>query len=350
MPITLSTLLKIEALVASGAEVVATDTEFVDSDPAAVAKLRAAGVRHIPSHADVGDDYDVVLDCCAELAHVTPRLGTVEITRTGHVKYEALGRPFPVVSVDASRVKRVEDALGSSDGFMRALAHFAPALLEPAARPAAVVFGYGKVGVGIAHRLAGAPRSGPAPAGRVTVVDVSAPGLARAAAEGHTAIAFADTPAVLAAVAAADLIVTCTGVKGIIADNFPLGPFCGRVLANIGAEDEFGVASVGGGGGAGERFAAGEVLFGGRPCNFALEEPTTIGFLDPAFVAHNEGIAVLQAAAGGLAHRVHDLPLALDADILDAWLAAHPDEAGSLERVVGMARGEWRAAAAAGAT
>jgi hypothetical protein len=51
----------------------------------------------------------VVLDTGGELAgRVRPLLGTVELTQTGEVAYRALAPPFPVISVDFSRLKRIE--------------------------------------------------------------------------------------------------------------------------------------------------------------------------------------------------------------------------------------------------
>ena len=51
----------------------------------------------------------MVLDTGGELAgRVTPLLGTVELTQTGEQAYRALKPTFPVVSVDSSRLKRIE--------------------------------------------------------------------------------------------------------------------------------------------------------------------------------------------------------------------------------------------------
>ena len=51
----------------------------------------------------------MVLDTGGELAgRVTPLLGTVELTQTGEQAYRALNPSFPVISVDSSRLKRIE--------------------------------------------------------------------------------------------------------------------------------------------------------------------------------------------------------------------------------------------------
>ena len=65
-----------------------------------------------------------MLDCGGELAgKVVPRLGTIELTQTGERNYRHLEQSlsFPVISVDSSRLKRIEDRLGSADGLKRAL-------------------------------------------------------------------------------------------------------------------------------------------------------------------------------------------------------------------------------------
>lgn len=125
--------LKIEVLVAGGADVTVTDTVFVPSDPAAVALVLEASatcdrLRHIASHADcaAAGTYDLVLDTCAEATALSvPRLGASELTLTGDLHFQSRTPPigYPVLSVDNSVVKRVEDAIGSADGLMRALDH-----------------------------------------------------------------------------------------------------------------------------------------------------------------------------------------------------------------------------------
>lgn len=85
VPVTLSTLLKLEVLHRSGATVVCTLPVFVDSDPKAVQLLKKTGMKLIEQQKDLrGMECDVVLDCCAELAsYLSPRLGAVELTQTG---------------------------------------------------------------------------------------------------------------------------------------------------------------------------------------------------------------------------------------------------------------------------
>ena len=124
--------------------------------------------------------YDLVLDTIAEMAsHVTPTVGAVELTRTGELLYRELAPAYPVISVDASRIKRVEDAIGSADGLVRAMRRL---IIEPLEGKPFVVFGFGKVGLGIAHRL-----SGLSP-GAVTVVEASESALKLARSLGYSAV------------------------------------------------------------------------------------------------------------------------------------------------------------------
>lgn len=341
VPITLSTLFKIRVLVAAGAHVTAVEPVFVPSDPKAVALLRRCeecgeAVRYLASHEEVAGAgaFDAVLDCCAELAERTvPRLGAAELTQTGDVRYRDAGVAWPVISVDDSRVKRVEDALGSSDGFMRAMVH---QLGEetPLTGRVYVVVGFGKVGLGLAHRLSELEGSS------VVVVERDAAARERAAAAGYTAVDSEDVDAVLEAVRGAWCVVTATGVPRLMTNVYGKTPearaaFEGKVLVNIGADDEWGDAFT----------STGAVLFDGRAVNFSLEEPTTIEYLDCAFVAQNACVQVLldaakDAAEGGdgdgkVAAGVRALPGPLDARIITAWAAAHPDQVPTLRAVVG---------------
>lgn len=82
----------------------------------------------------------------------------------------------------------------------------------------------------------------------------------------------------------------------------------------MGAEDEFGPG------------CAGAVQFDGRPVNFCLKEPTTIQYLDPAFVSHNSAAEALLGKAFDAG--VHPLPESIDSVVLSSWMAHHRDHPG----------------------
>ena len=131
LPSFLTTLLKLVHLRAMvGPDIVCCESRFVDSDPAAARLLRErTGFRVVSMEEAIAEvrppgsgarltgeeeqgrerPFDVVLDTGGELAgRVTPRLGAVELTQTGEQAYRALGPAFPVISVDSSRLKRIE--------------------------------------------------------------------------------------------------------------------------------------------------------------------------------------------------------------------------------------------------
>jgi hypothetical protein len=156
--------------------------------------------------------FDLVLDCCAELSEVTsPKIGLVEITQTGEMKlrkrWEENKLDFPVISVDASKTKRLEDAFGSADGLLRALNQvpsfrllLLPLPLHPFPMVALlltylffqllpssvslssqhfIVVGFGKVGVGVCARLRALPGTS------VSVFEATTDALLRAKRAGY---------------------------------------------------------------------------------------------------------------------------------------------------------------------
>ena len=242
-PLFRNTLLKHACLLAAGAEVWVGYGRAMPHDPAVAARLGDFGLR-VPDAARLARGFDVVLDCAAAFADVPARLGRVELTRSGAVRYRAFARTCPVIDVDAGRIKTFETALGTGDGLIRGLRHFGVGELRG---KVAVVFGCGKVGRGILFRLARA-------------------GVLRRE---------------------ADLVVTATGVKDAAAP-YAADLLAGHaILANMGVEDEFGAA-----------VPAERVLNAKAPLNFALEEPTRMRYIDPTLALHN--LAATRLAAGGL--------------------------------------------------
>ena len=121
MPIMISDLLKIDCLVISGADVTLTIPKFARSDSEAVELVKKSSIKFIPEH-NFLERYDILLDCCGELAEVTqPVMGAIEITQTGANKYRRMQINYPVISIDDSKLKYLEDSIGSADGFMRSI-------------------------------------------------------------------------------------------------------------------------------------------------------------------------------------------------------------------------------------
>ena len=84
------------------------------------------------------------------LGKVVPRLGAVEITRTGSIQYSQASVDYPVISVDDCQIKNLEAILGTGEAFVRA---FQELTGEDISDREFLVIGYGKVGQGIAKAL-----------------------------------------------------------------------------------------------------------------------------------------------------------------------------------------------------
>lgn len=312
IPLTTTTLLKLDCLRLGGARLLVSNYSYCTPDPSALAVLEDEGIPFKPVD-QISGTFDILMDCGAELlGRCEARLGAIELTRTGAVTYDSAAPAYPVVSVDDTRLKQLETCLGTGEGVYRAIKALTGKDLDGARL---VLFGFGKVGRGIAHYFA---RAG----ARISVIEMLAERLQVAAGRGFDAVAGSHKNEVEDLVASADVVVTATGRKNLISELYDLGSFRqGAVLANAGAEDEFGPA-----------FGEDEVLFGKGPVNFSQEEPTLMPFLDPIFYAHNMAIFDLLArpAAG-----FYPLSKAVDDAVMTDWCKFHARTEAELERIFG---------------
>lgn len=260
-----NTLPKYAALQAGGAQVTVSAGRGIPGDPAVLASLPGLGVD-VADEAGLRQGFDVVLDCAGTHVDVTSQLGYVELTRSGAPRYA--GCRQPVLLVDAGDLKRIETSLGTGDGFVRAMTQ----LNHPVGPGRAiVVLGGGKVGFGVA---AASHAAGAA----VTVVDPARvptpPGVTLLDARGRAAVT--------AALAQAWCVVSATGRRHGLADLAEPLTTGGALLANMGAEDEFG-----------PEVPAARVLHAKVPVNFVLAEPTRLRYLDPTMALSNAGVQEL---------------------------------------------------------
>jgi adenosylhomocysteinase len=237
LPTFLTTLLKLKHLRAMvGSNIVCCESKFVGSDPVASRLLRektSFKLVTMDEAIELGkrEPFDVVLDCGGELAgKVVPRIGVVELTQTGEQKYARLAAveslPYRVISVDSSRLKRIEDRLGSADGFLRALILLTD--LEKQKGGTVVIFGFGKVGVGCAEQLGLRSFT-------CLIVDVADASLERARKMGLEALHFdKDRVAIEAALKSAWCVVTCTGVAGVMSSFSTKDVGASTYLCNMG--------------------------------------------------------------------------------------------------------------------
>ena len=247
------------------------------------------------------------MDVAAVLGRARTPKGAAEVTRTGILHYAHIA--CPVVSADDCRAKRIEGFYGTGEGFLRAWHQLRPD--DPLPGKHLILFGYGKIGRGVAHRLRSAGVS-------VTVVDTDREARERARTEKFPAVNGRASADLQARLAAADIVVAVTGRPGILSRELP--PDWLRrsrpVLVNLGAEDEFGPA------------IEDRDILGGRdmPLNFHLARPTENRYVDAPLAAHLLALEALLAHPAAFPPGIHPLPPSLDAWVVEQWRRAWPEE------------------------
>ena len=303
VPLTITTLMKIACLTKMGAKVTVTNPSFMYEDQQAIKILAQENIAYLPL-SQVSGRYDFLLDCGAELIeNCKANHGIVELTRTGAIRYQELqqkqSQPVPIISVDDSRLKCLETCLGTGEGVYRAITQLAGVDLRHCNL---LLFGFGKVGVGIAYYFSTITPN-------ISVVEPNTEKHHEIEKRNFKAIDGKLTDAVEQAAKAADVIITATGIKDLISNLYSQTPFTGKILANAGAEDEFGY-----------QFTDSQVLAEKKPVNFALKEPTLMQFLDPIFYAHN--IALEEAIDHPIAG-YRSLQTTIDRNIVKRWAKLH---------------------------
>ena len=322
-PIYRNTMTEYRALVAGGADLLVGFSEF--NDPDVVDFMREWGVPVVTpaemleaeSH---GEFVDLVLDCAGPFAVLHPKIGFVELTRSGVHYYKNAEKPVYVA--DSGIVKRIETSLGTGDGYFRALEKLG--FGGDFEGKKFLVFGSGKVGSGIA--LQGVRRGC-----NVTVVTDLKRGQSQTA-NSENAEHFAapetmpagDFSAVLeqndvavvdchdyATVASlienSDFVVTATGVKNALAAPELAHAILSTQanLANMGVEDEYG-----------EAIPAEKVLNGKGSLNFILEEPTHLKYIETSLALHAALAERLVQEAATLEDGLHFPPQEIEQRLL----------------------------------
>lgn len=298
IPFTKETIVKLGILYEGGADLTITSPSFMEVDENLINHFVDAGGIWKQLH-DVNNKevFDIHLDCAAELIfRRSPRIGTVEITGTGTNKYGASKNEYPIISVDKSKIKSLEGVLGTGEAFVRA---FEELTHEDISDKSFMVFGYGKVGKGIVHYLEKKTK-------KIVVIDKSLINVQKAKLAGLEAYLFNDKVKIEALAKIVFAVVTATGVKNSISDNYDKKAFQSKYLANMGGEDEFGY-----------KFDSDEVMCEKRPINFFVEKPTLMRYLDPVFYAHNQGVDLLMYS--NLKNGLHPFPSFISEEVVNDW-------------------------------
>jgi adenosylhomocysteinase len=300
------TLALIGVLLKAGAKVEITVSSELVTHPDALQALLAAQITFHPTIPEYKKKnyYSVVYDCGAGMKDIIPIRGMVELTRTSAEIYRNM--PFPAITVDQSKTKAIETGLGTGDSLVRVIhaitrqsiaaivlnwqnilvenmpnSHlFLTAFLslinsdQLFIKHQFMIFGFGKVGKGIASALesAGTLKK------NIFIIEVSSEAYIEAMKNGyrglllngHTQENVNQIKSILPNMWA---VITATGVDGAISQYFSQNDFDKvPLLMNMGTGDEFG-----------SRFSIERIMNRKKPANFMLDYPTEVIYLDPIF-------------------------------------------------------------------
>lgn len=293
-PIFRNTLTKYRAMIAAGATLFVGLTDLFPHDAKTKKLLEDAGIPVVRNDGKTFD-VDLILDNAGSFSAWRPRLGYVELTRSGAEKYANAGKP--VFFADGGRIKRIETCLGTGEGFYRAMEQLGYSDWNG---KNLIVFGSGKVGSGLVFY---AKQKGAC----VTVISDPATATPLIRSRADAIIDFRNEAAAASAIARAFAVVSATGVCGAHDHgNIPEALVeSSALLANMGVEDEFG-----------PRVPAKRVLGWKKSLNFFLEEPTHLRYIDATLALHNAGAVFIAEHAGELASGLLTPPDSVEEEIL----------------------------------
>ena len=272
----------------------------------------------------------IVIDDGADLARVLHTSGTaaavlggMEGTTTGVLRLRSLAERealrYPVLAVNDTPIRHLFDnRLGTGQSVLDGVLRTTNMLL---AGSRVAIFGYGACGRGIALRAHGLGAT-------TTVCEVDPIRALEARMDGH------DVVPGLEAAAKADIVITATGAIDVLGPEHFAVLRDGAVLANAGHFDvEIDVAALAAAASARrtvrplvEEFDLGArsvvLLAGGRVINLAAADGHPAGVMDLLFAGQAVAAAWLAEHAEGMAHRVHPVPGAIDADLARLALEA----------------------------
>ena len=299
------TLVLIGVLLKAGARVEVTVSPELVTHPDALQALLAA---QIPFHPTIPDSkkkhyYSVVYNCGVGMEDIIPKKGGVQLTRTPTEIYKNIS--FPVITVDQSKTKAIETGLGTGDSLVRVIhaitrqsiaaivLNWQNILAEK--RPNSplfltaflslvnsdqlfiknkfMIFGFGKVGKGIANALESAGTSRK----NIFIIEISYEAYMDSMKNGYQGLLLREhrqesIEKIKQMIPDIWAVITATGVDGAISQYFSQNDFNDiPLLMNMGTGDEFGL-----------RFSTERIVNRKKPANFMLNYPTEVIYLDPS--------------------------------------------------------------------
>lgn len=295
-PLFRNTLAKFLGLLAAGAELYVLDRALQHGDVSAVKRAVQAGIHcisldELKAMEQAGSPMDLVLDCNGEAASLHPNFGFVELTRSGVARY--LTSTKPVLVADAGRIKLLETALGTSDGFFRAMAQLGYNNLSG---KSLVVVGCGKVGLGVVVKAKALGM-------RVIAVDL---GPCANLPQGVEFLLMEDREAVQSCMESAWCVVMVTGHASALEGRIDLAKLCAShaLLANLGADDEFG-----------DLVPTARLLGRRETMNFILDDPTAMPYIETTMALHSA--CAIELLGSKLAAGCHSPQESLEQELLE---------------------------------
>ncbi|MCH8907408.1 MAG: hypothetical protein IH840_09995 [Candidatus Heimdallarchaeota archaeon] len=245
-------------------------------------------------------NFDLAIDCNALFVDAPPKLGVVEVTRSGIHKYANKIIDRIIINADASKTKLIETFLGNPKSVLRAIKKFIGEPEEFLKNKTVAVIGFGKIGRGIAKEFQTYCT--------LLVCDIADKALTKAGELGLSIVKITDDKWKNSrALVNTDIIITCTGHKNLVSNYFVKEFIQGKLLLNLGAEDEYG-----------PDYSESEVFMSKtKPFNFNLNPPTENMYIDPILFAHLSGLKYI--IDGSHPAGVHPLPEELDNSIVDMF-------------------------------
>ena len=310
-PIFRNTMTEYRALLAGGASLVVGNFGLNDGEVVDFLKDYDVSVKTPSEMLEAesrGEFVDLVLDCAGAFAMLHPKIGFVELTRSGVQYYKDVKKP--VFVADSGIVKRIETSLGTGDGYFRALEQLGlgsscgDSLETSFEGKRLLVFGSGKVGSGIALQgvrrgccvsvVTDLNRAQSQPSDENSANSMPAGDFSQMLEQNGVGVVDChDYAKVSELIECADFVVTATGIKNALAAPELQEALLSTsaVLANMGVEDEYG-----------EAVPAERVLNSKGPLNFILEEPTHLKYIETSLALHAAlaELLVQEAKSGSL--------------------------------------------------
>lgn len=272
-PVFRNTLNKYLPLLNAGVDLTVGYGKNVPFDANIIDFLKSIGIKTVENGSS-SEKFDFIFDCAGANSCTETTYGVSELTRSGYYHYENQNKK--VFLADSSRIKTIETALGTGDGFHRAMQKLGYGDLN---HKKIIIFGCGKVGFGVGMYCV---ENG----AEIYAVD---DWTNRPTISVFNPVSRFNREKINSLLDDAYCVVTATGIYGGLTETFDIQKLVksDALIANIGVEDEF--AGM---------IDSKRILNDNRPVNFILEEPTHLKFIDPTMALHNVGAEILINAGG----------------------------------------------------